>query len=298
MRGHSVGRQAVLVVGEHAAATHSMTASRDPAMAVDLQADVLLAVAEAVQQRGVRFRRQDRRWARVAAERGRGTALRGRPRRPSACEGWSSLAGTCTASWPSSVSAAVEPGQERLVVRASSAARRWRRRGRTPPSRGERRRCPSHEAEPVAGERRGPGQHRRRAVDADGLPRRQAPVQLAASARRCRSPGRPRASPAGAAPDRAGRRTAAPARRGSARTVRGSTVKVAGWQGGRVAGCGWWVMGGGWWVSVIAAIPSAFVRSVSRNARFRAFRPYPTTPSPHHPATLPPIVKHASLSVR
>ncbi len=74
-------------------------------MGVDLQADVLAGDTEPVQQGSVVLGGEDRPLPRVAAQ---GVPEGGSLARAKAvtCEGWSLLAGICTASWPVGVNAA------------------------------------------------------------------------------------------------------------------------------------------------------------------------------------------------
>ena len=79
-------------------------------VAVDLQAHVLAGGAEVVEQDGVLLGRQDVGGDRVGAAARRpspsGTARSPPTSAATRCDGWSALAGTCTASWPPGASAA------------------------------------------------------------------------------------------------------------------------------------------------------------------------------------------------
>ena len=87
------------------------------------------------------------------------------------------MAGTCTASWPRLGQRGGEPGQERLVI--GNPVQRGVGEDEVEVSvAGKVADISRLEPEPVARERRALGQHRRRVVDADRLPRRKPLVQL------------------------------------------------------------------------------------------------------------------------
>ena len=194
-------------------------------MAVDLQADVLAGGAEVVEEDGVLLGCQhvagDGVRRRRAAHRRCGTARSPPTSAAMRCDGWSALAGTCTASWPPGASAAPPAGDHADVVGHPLQAGvgehevvvAVRRPGRQ---------VAVLEAQPRPGVLRGGGQHRRRRVDADHVADVEPLGERGGQLTRCRSRGRRRAGsgdPARSA--RRGPRTAGPARRRTCRTARG-----------------------------------------------------------------------------
>ena len=145
-------------------------------MGVDLQADVLLPEAKAVQERRVDLGRQHRRLADVSAQRlpewGFARDLdRGHVR------GVIVVGGDLHGELTGLRQCGGEPGQERLVV--GDPVQRGVGEDEVVVSLARERADVSLlEAETVAREGRALGQHRRRVVDADRLPRREPPVQL------------------------------------------------------------------------------------------------------------------------